>query len=139
MHGFTRKIIVLRAVGYSILLDIRVFYSIYKIEMLLYQKLKMIQLKWSSFLGQQAFALFHFAPFIKSKIPGVPIILDYRDPWNINHSSLIAKYFERKILDTGDFIVLLNEPMKLDIISYFDINKNKCEVILNGYSGQTSD
>ena len=82
------------------------------------------------------FSLFHFAPFIKSKIPGVPIILDYRDPWNINHSSLIAKYFERKILHTADFIVLLNEPMKLDIISYFDINKNKCEVILNGYSEQ---
>jgi hypothetical protein len=82
------------------------------------------------------FTLFHLGPFIKSKLPETKIILDYRDPWNINNSSLIAEYIEGKILSDADFVVITHSPMKPDMCSNFNINPDKCEIVLNGYSEQ---
>ncbi|WAI01174.1 glycosyltransferase family protein [Methanogenium organophilum] len=86
------------------------------------------------------FSLFCLVQQIKKRFPEVNIIMDYRDPWNTPHLSYpISKHIEQNALKHADKVVFLNERMLLDASSKFNLSKEKCEVVLNGYSKQNWD
>lgn len=86
------------------------------------------------------FSLFCLVPRIKERFPGVNIIMDYRDPWNTPYLSYpISMHIERNALKSADKVVFLNDRMLSDASSKFNLAKEKCEVVLNGYSKENWD
>jgi glycosyltransferase involved in cell wall biosynthesis len=83
------------------------------------------------------FSLFRLGPQIKMRFPEVNIILDYRDPWNTPYLSYrISSLIERNALRYADKVVFLNDRMLHDISSKYNLPREKCVVVLNGYSKQ---
>jgi len=86
------------------------------------------------------FSLFRLASHVKKRFPKVNVILDYRDPWNTPYlSHRIPSRVEREALKYADKVVFLNDRMLCDISSKYDLPKEKCAVVLNGYSKQDWD
>lgn len=81
------------------------------------------------------FGIFSIAKFLKSAIPGINIIFDYRDPWNLwQKKSYYAKHLEKIYLKYADFIIFTNENLANDMIKEFGINQKNVGVVANGYS-----
>lgn len=86
------------------------------------------------------FSLFQFAPQIKKRFPEVNVILDYRDPWNTPYLSYrISSLIEQNALKYADKVVFLNNRMLHDISLKYNLQAEKCAVVLNGYSKQDWD
>ena len=86
------------------------------------------------------FSLFCLVPQIKNRFPEVGVIIDYRDPWNTPYLSyIISSHIERNALSYADKVIFLNDRMLSDTSSKFNVSKEKCEVVLNGYSKQNWD
>lgn len=86
------------------------------------------------------FALFHSLIFLR-KISGLNVIIDYRDPWNFyfKKESFFSKYFEKKYLEMADSITFFGAEIIEDITDFYQISKNKCLKIRNGYSSEMWD
>ncbi|MHB8163124.1 MAG: glycosyltransferase family protein [Methanoregula sp.] len=80
------------------------------------------------------FSIFSLIYFIKKKFPLIPVILDYRDPWNIYNPLLISEYVERKMLQKADLVIFYNEKMLKDMSNKYIFLKSKSSFVLNGYS-----
>ena len=66
-----------------------------------------------------------------------PIILDYRDPWNLwKKGSIFTKYKERKYLKYSDMVVFTNNRLRNDMIKEFHLERKKTEVVTNGYADE---
>lgn len=86
------------------------------------------------------FSLFRLAPQIKKRFPEVNVILDYRDPWNTPYRSYrIPSLAEQDALNYADKVVFLNNRMLDDISSKYNLPKERCAVVWNGYSKQDWD
>ena len=86
------------------------------------------------------FSMFCIVPQIKKRFPEVDVIIDYRDPWNTPYLSYtLSSHIERNALKYADKVVFLNDRMLSDSLSKFNLSKEKCEVVLNGYSKQNWD
>jgi glycosyltransferase involved in cell wall biosynthesis len=86
------------------------------------------------------FSVYAIVPQIKRQFPEVQIILDYRDPWNTPYLSyFFPSLMEKHILKSADMIVFLNDRMLKDISLKYNLSKEKCRVIQNGYSKQDWD
>ncbi len=84
------------------------------------------------------FALFGLVKMLKDRCSGIKVILDYRDPWNLwGGGSFISLRKEQTCLDLADKVVFVNDKLMKDTIDTFHINKEKCETIFNGFSGQS--
>ena len=84
------------------------------------------------------FSIFSSAVFIKRKFPGVKVILDYRDPWNLWNAGRGYSFLkEQKALNNADRIVVTNENLKASMASFFNISVDKFDVVLNGYSAES--
>jgi len=81
------------------------------------------------------FSLFSIVNYLKDNISGFKVILDYRDPWNLwNKGNMISRNREQFYLGLADQIVFINERLRDDTIDLFHLDRNKCDVVLNGYS-----
>lgn len=81
------------------------------------------------------FSLFRLARIIKKTFPGVKVVLDYRDPWNVwNGRSGIPWAKERRVLNCADKTIFASK----DLCDYFRdrnlLSIEKSAVISNGYS-----
>lgn len=81
---------------------------------------------------------------LKSDVPSIRLIQDYRDPWNNVHDysfralQNVARkgemlYQEALALQAADHIVVVTEQMSLELTSLFGIAKKKIAVIPNGF------
>ena len=62
-------------------------------------------------------------------------ILDYRDPWNLwNMGNQLSRHNEYSIIRLADHVVFVNERLRDDTIKLFNLDKNRCSVVFNGYS-----
>lgn len=81
------------------------------------------------------FGMFSIAKYINKNNPKVPIVLDYRDPWNLWKSkSLLALYLEKTNFKYADKIIFTNNNLALDMSKKFNIPKSKISIVSNGYS-----
>lgn len=81
------------------------------------------------------FTLFELAEILRKRDPSIKIILDYRDPWNLwSEGSIISNGLERRYLHLADKVIFVNDVLMEDTIKYFDLDRNKCDVVFNGYS-----
>ena len=68
------------------------------------------------------------------------VILDYRDLWNTPYlSHRISSFMECHALKYADKVVFLNKRMLHDTSSKYNLPKEKCAIILNGYSKKDWD
>ena len=83
----------------------------------------------------------HLLAYILKKKTGLPLVLDYRDPWfgnpyeTSNHSVLYKKvslFLEKTIIAKADKVICNTERLKLFYMETFG-SENKFEVITNGY------
>jgi glycosyltransferase involved in cell wall biosynthesis len=81
------------------------------------------------------FGIFSIVTKIKKHRPGVKVILDYRDPWNLwNDRRGLLLLKEKNIARSADEIVVTNDPLKGAMAGKFKISPAKIEVVSNGYS-----
>jgi glycosyltransferase involved in cell wall biosynthesis len=81
------------------------------------------------------FSLFGVISYLKNNIDDLRVILDYRDPWNLwNKGNPISRYREQTYLRLADRVVFINERLRDDTIGSFNLDRNKCNVVFNGYS-----
>ncbi|MEZ9866563.1 glycosyltransferase [Vibrio sp. 10N.261.51.A4] len=82
------------------------------------------------------FVLFSFVKEVKKTYPNVNVIIDYRDPWGLwNFKKSYAYIREKQTLTSADKIVVVTPLAKEETINHFKIiDKNKVDVIYNGYS-----
>jgi glycosyltransferase involved in cell wall biosynthesis len=86
------------------------------------------------------FSIFNLGPQIKKRFPGINLILDYRDPWNTPRLSYrIPSFMEKQALRAADKVVFTNDNLLDDISQKYNVPKEKCEVVMNGYSRQDWD
>lgn len=70
----------------------------------------------------------------KIKDTGCKIIVDYRDPWNCwNEKKGLPFIKEKKISHSADMIFVTNENHAEKLVSDLHLDKNKINVIMNGY------
>ncbi|PIU42225.1 MAG: hypothetical protein COS99_01070 [Candidatus Omnitrophica bacterium CG07_land_8_20_14_0_80_42_15] len=77
-------------------------------------------------------------------ITGLPIVLDFRDPWSLNPYEIrnCAKYrvkagvIEEKILRKADFMICTSSLTKEKYLNLYGFLKDKIEVIPNGYDDE---
>ena len=80
------------------------------------------------------FGMFSIAEEIKAKNE-VPVILDYRDPWNLWHKkSRYALRLEARNFQYADRVVFTNKNLEHDMQVKFPILAGKTDIIMNGYS-----
>lgn len=83
------------------------------------------------------FGMFSIAKGIKKKNKAIPIILDYRDPWNLWHKkSYYALNLEKRNFQYIDRVVFTNENLEKDMCKRFPILFGKTNIVMNGYSNE---
>ena len=77
--------------------------------------------------------------YLVSKIAKIPLIIDYRDHWNLNpykqkhFGDKFESYLEKKILKHAKFITGISNVWKDEICKNYKIPNEKVEVIYNGW------
>lgn len=80
------------------------------------------------------FGMFCLSKEIKKK-NNVPVILDYRDPWNLWHKeSRFALKLEGNNFKYVDKVIFTNRNLERDMCKKFPILVGKTDVVMNGYS-----
>lgn len=101
----------------------------------IFKKYKNIKFIYSS--GPQFYT--HIVGYLLKKKYGIPLIIEYRDPWSFNpyyeDSELwwfkkINNYLEKKIIRNADFIIAVSPQLALFLKSHFPYitNKNICSI-----------
>ncbi len=81
------------------------------------------------------FSLFSIMKYFKENFIDLKVILDYRDPWNLwNMGNQLSRHNEYSIIRLADHVVFVNERLRDDTIKLFNLDKNRCSVVFNGYS-----
>lgn len=81
------------------------------------------------------FGVFNLVKPLKQIIPGLKVILDYRDPWNLwKKGNAAVMHKEKASLKLADKVITTNKPLADALAAEFDIDRVKFEVISNGYA-----
>lgn len=100
-------------------------------EILAYIKKKKIQ---TVIISGPYFSVFGLCGKIKRRCKNVNVVLDYRDPWNLwNDEHGIASILEHQNIRKSDRVVCFSDDFKLDMQKRFSAEKEKYEVVYNGY------
>ena len=77
---------------------------------------------------------------------GVKWIVDFRDPWygiifyhELGHSfasRALDRYYERKVVDAADTLVVVGEKMGEDLTEDFGLKPGKVQVVHNGFDNR---
>lgn len=70
---------------------------------------------------------------IKNKNEKIKVILDYRDPWNYNTSTISSK-IESKNIFCADLITVFSEKYKYHLLKLYSYPKSKVISVYNGFS-----
>lgn len=74
---------------------------------------------------------------IKKSNEEIKVIFDFRDPWNTKDDNKgISSFREKNLLKKADKIIVATESVKNEKMKKFEVNPEKVEIILNGYSSE---
>jgi glycosyltransferase involved in cell wall biosynthesis len=82
--------------------------------------------------------------YILSRISGIPLILDYRDPWTVKHSpwtfphrletaNRLERRLERQIIQHASLVVLNTDEYREQLVSSKLVHPNKLLTVYNGF------
>lgn len=81
------------------------------------------------------FGMFSIAKYVKEKNKQIPVVLDYRDPWNLWHKkSQYALSLESHNFEYADKVIFTNHNLEQDMCKKFPAISGKTDVVMNGYS-----
>lgn len=83
------------------------------------------------------FGLFRLVNHLKTHFPDTPVVLDYRDPWNLwKPNNFLTTLQEKKYLKLSDHVVCATNAVKKGLEKEYRIPAGKVSVIPNGVSPQ---
>jgi glycosyltransferase involved in cell wall biosynthesis len=82
--------------------------------------------------------------YILSRMSGIPLIIDYRDPWTVKHSpwtfphrletaNRLERRLERRILQHASLVVLNTDEYREQLVSCKLVHPNKLLTVYNGF------
>lgn len=83
----------------------------------------------------------HLVGHFLARKTGIPLVLDFRDPWTQNAFSvyptrwhrIVEEWMERTVLCSADFVVTTTEEMRRGLLRKYPFLNGRCETIPNGF------
>ncbi|MFC5734291.1 hypothetical protein [Cytobacillus gottheilii] len=81
------------------------------------------------------FGMLEIGKMLKKEDENLNIIYDYRDPWNLwNNGNFFTRRLEKDYLKYASYLICTNQNLKRDMEEKFNLPKEMCKVVANGYS-----
>ena len=113
--------------------SINVLRYFYKAKKIVAKLIKRNNIK-NVIISAPPFALFIFIPYLKNKFTNINIIIDYRDPWNINSKNKISPKIENFLISKADKIVLFSKKYMSDFVEDYEVETSKIDYVYNGFN-----